>query len=1072
MEFIDYWKGAIKGYFQHSPEKVKQGVYTSLCLATGIPLIAAFLDPGIYGTTIPALVAMLSNIGGNLVATLLEQWSNEDGIDKEGMLDLLQQNVEQDEQLRTQYDEIIRQLQVVEAAQRSLSDEDKAWFHKTLQEELPVHSPIRNIYMQGGAYFEYLVVEGDFNIYNLHISPDYSSLIETYYRVLSKRCQQLPLGILDEEFLDVNNGSDIELQEVYTDLDVVSIPKKEDEDEKQYGWRLSRAESGERTPLMDAISQEKLSYLVLLGDAGSGKTTFVNYLTYLILEDQEKLPDILKNIPVIRLHLRNATKYLPKNRTSGFANMLWNTIRDEFIEISTKETGEKAFEQWMKAICEQPSVVLLDGLDEVPESNERRKCLLSAIQDFLSCLKMGSRVLITARPYAYAQKDWNLLHFHSLAIASFNRKQIINFVSAWYKAVQGKGNDWEDKFILERKKELLGAIFDSDRTYLGDLATKPVLLTLMAMQHASNGELPEDRAVLYEKAVGLLLKRWQRQRISGKRPEEDDTLDESIRNALRLGEDNLRMGLEKVALLVHEKQQNIMQGNSQTWEVLDSAEITKSELLEVFSNLFRSVNPADLIEFIEKRSGLLIAREDGVFVFAHRSFQEFLSACQILNDDPNSILERLDEDLDWWREVYLFAVGRLKKTLFYSISLIQELCQKPISEAGNIATIKEHEWRKVSLAGEAILELRLMDMPENYKKYDYLVRRIRDWLTELVQKGKLEAKERLLSGDVLGKIGDFRKGVNVKVNDDLLYPDIDWVRIPEGKFMMGSTDEVKDAYPDEKQQHSLYLPEFWISRYPITNVQYEPFIKVGYQNSKWWSTEGWDWCNGKNSELTEIKDKDYREIYESHLKVLTKEKRNQPYWHDEKPWNGNNRPVVGVTWFEVYAYTQWLTEITNDYELYRECGLERVYISIPSEAEWEKADRGMDGKIFPWGNKWKNDAANIRNTQLSTTSVAGMFPKGRSEPYGLLDSAGNVWEWTRTIWGADQRKPEFNYEYQINDGRENINSWAFRVLRGGSWLFNEWDTRCALRFRLHPDFYSNDVGFRIILFRSSSDAKS
>ena len=1063
MEFIDHWKGSIKGYFTNF-QKPKEDLYLAISLMTAAPLVAALDNPAQFGTATGALLEIVSSLGAGLFRSKLNEWlSNKKKTEKE-LLALIQKDLQTDKNFRDEFDNLIQKLETIDIAEETLTEKDKEWFHTELCNALP-HGSLRNFYMQKESYFKCLVVN------NLLVNPDHASLIEAYYRSLSKACQQLPLGILDKQFIDTSNGNTIELKDVYTDVDVLNSLREESESDHKYGWCLANAESKERVSLMEGITQKNKPHIVLLGDAGSGKSAFVNYLTYLILDKQKELPECLQDYPVIKIILRDTTKYLSKDKHYGKAEMLWSVIKDDFISVLGRESGIPAFKEWMTAICKQPCLLLLDGLDEVPQSNQRRQCLLTAITDLISCLDQNSRVIVTARPYAYVQKDWNFMKFQSLVLAPFNREQINNFVTSWYAAIQGKGNDWNSSFLLSRQKDLLNAVFDDNRTYLGDLATQPVLLTLMATLHASYGELPEDRAELYENAVDLLIKRWQRQWITNTDLQSADSLDDIIRNALLLGENNLRKGLEKVAYQAHIKQQKQKNGGTETGDKLKSSEITRGELLEIFSLLFRTVNPLDLIEYIEKRAGLLYAREDGIFIFPHRTFQEFLSACYILNysnDYSLELTQLLEEDYEWWREVYLLSVGRLKARMESSaINLITTYLPQSITDKKQNG-INEQDWRKAVLAGEALLELRLIDEPDFVQNYNYLIQRIRDWLTKLVQKGKLEPKERLHAGDVLGNIGDFRKGVNIITNNNLVYPDIEWVKIPEGEFLMGSSDEDKDAYSDEKEQHSLYLPEFWISRYPVTNAQFGPFIRAkGYENPEWWTDEGWNWRIGKNSDLSGIKDKKIRNIYEPVLKRQLQEQRNQPYWYEDALWNGNNRPVVGITWFEAFAYIQWLTTLVNEHQLFNNFCKGNLKILLPSEAEWEKAFRGNDGKIFPWANNWKKDAANTREIQLSTTSIVGMFPKGKSKPLGLLDGTGNVWEWTRTIWGSDPKEPKFAYKYQTDDGREDMNSWEFRILRGGAWGSRQGNVRCTSRNRNLPDFSNYDIGFRMILSYSS-----
>ena len=182
-----------------------------------------------------------------------------------------------------------------------------------------------------------------------------------------------------------------------------------------------------------------------------------------------------------------------------------------------------------------------------------------------------------------------------------------------------------------------------------------------------------------------------------------------------------------------------------------------------------------------------------------------------------------------------------------------------------------------------------------------------------------------------------------------------------------------------------------------------------------------------------------------------------------------NHPMVNVTWHDALAYCRWLTDTLHHWEqtpeplarLLREQGWQ---ITLPSEAQWEKAARGDDGREFPWGEKADPNCANYGETRIGATSPVGCFPAGAS-PYGILDMSGNVWERTRSLWGKDWGTPDFRYPYDAADGRENLNAERdfARELRGGAFYNYFGSLRCAHRFGDLPINWYWLLGFRVVL---------
>jgi formylglycine-generating enzyme required for sulfatase activity len=243
------------------------------------------------------------------------------------------------------------------------------------------------------------------------------------------------------------------------------------------------------------------------------------------------------------------------------------------------------------------------------------------------------------------------------------------------------------------------------------------------------------------------------------------------------------------------------------------------------------------------------------------------------------------------------------------------------------------------------------------------------------------------------------------------------VRIPAGPFLMGSTDaQIEKAVQaglseeiavQERTQHELELPAYRIGKYSVTNAEYQVFMKeTGHTPPRHW--------DGEN-------------------------------YLDEK----GDHPVVYVTWHDAMAYCKWLSEKTG-----------KAY-TLPSEAEWEQAARGEEGPIYPWGDEFDPERCNTKESGIGgTTPVSQYSPQGDS-PCGCVDMAGNVWEWTRSIFEE--------YPYVPDDGREDLEASGERVLRGGSWNNNWNGARCAARRRNSSERRHGHFGFRVVVSPSGSE---
>jgi formylglycine-generating enzyme required for sulfatase activity len=267
----------------------------------------------------------------------------------------------------------------------------------------------------------------------------------------------------------------------------------------------------------------------------------------------------------------------------------------------------------------------------------------------------------------------------------------------------------------------------------------------------------------------------------------------------------------------------------------------------------------------------------------------------------------------------------------------------------------------------------------------------------------------------LGRLGDPRPGVGLK--DGL--PDIDWCDVEAGPFVMGS-DEKHDrmARYDETPQFTCNLinQPYRISRYPVTVAQYGAFVEAGgYRTQRYWTEAGWRWRSQKKIDGP----RSLGGVFET-----------------------PNHPQVGVSWYEAVAFCAWLSEVSGK------------PARLPTEAEWERAARHVDGRIYPWDEPFDARRCNMRKTGVGASSAVGLFPNGRAE-CGALDMSGNVWEWCSTKWRGDYE----DYDRSVDD---SMGGDYPRVLWGGAFGNNHDYVRCAVRLRFNPVLWDDDVGFRLV----------
>jgi formylglycine-generating enzyme required for sulfatase activity len=223
--------------------------------------------------------------------------------------------------------------------------------------------------------------------------------------------------------------------------------------------------------------------------------------------------------------------------------------------------------------------------------------------------------------------------------------------------------------------------------------------------------------------------------------------------------------------------------------------------------------------------------------------------------------------------------------------------------------------------------------------------------------------------------------------------------VSSGSFLMGSDKSVDlEADGDETPQHTVTLESYSIGKFQVTVAEYWCAIRAGAAN------EPYNWS--------------------SQLGKFT-------------------HPVVNVTWYDAINYCKWLSQITGD--VWR----------LPTEAEWEKAARGTDGRIYPWGNQWDTTRCNTAESNIGSTVPVGYYGEKGASPFGVQDTASNVWDWCSSLYKE--------FPYRPDDGRENLSTPSGkRVLHGASWEGMKRFARVACRSIANPGSFDHDRGFRLV----------
>ncbi len=797
------------------------------------------------------------------------------------------------------------------------------------------------------------------------------------------------------------------LADIYVELGLLSLNSHEEQRRIQERMlrlneeeRLAQEEQRLRDRVTDALARSQR--LVVLGEPGSGKTTSLRFIALMLAYGYgaARLGFSTPYIPVL-VRMADYARVLETRPALALDNFLLDVIAQQYA-------SDPQLSDFLRLALDQGAcMVLLDGLDEVGDDPVRGRSLRTRVVQQVDrfanrwCDDRNNRVLVSSRIEGYW--DEALRGFDHVQLSPLQPPdEVRDLLLRWYTAYE-QVQDTELPFDIayQRAQSSVDELLPRAMAWpsVRRLATNPLLLTILALIHETLGRLPNRRIKLYEIAAQTLIESWRQAQVG--MPSQLLT---------ELEEETIIRVMAPLAYWLHAEHPG---GTA-------SLEEWRTRLIEVlvepegFEESEAGKIAGRFLHHARYETGLLAERGLGQFGFFHLTFEEYLTAREIARQREHKRRQMLRTHWEdpRWHEVILLAAGQLGIVETRQDDVSQYILDLLQMEAED----KQNKGRQVVLAGRAVVDIGPRSI--NPKAKQWLTEALCETMQDMdpTSKGpykqpQIEIRTRFDAGVALDELGWLPADLNA------------WLKVG-GKRADGNKKE-----------------GFLAMKYPVTNAQFERFILAGgYENPAWWS----DLEQARN----------LRETF-----------KHPEYWHS--PQFGRERrgfPVVGITWYEAEAYSNWLSDVlrrarsedvdlaSEDKALVAELLAHHVEsVRLPTLQEWQRMAGGTEVKDrYPWDSPdglatTREEAllarANIRDSGIRTTSPVALYPLGKSRPYGLMDMAGNVWEWTLT------------QEQDVS---------AARVLCGGSWSLPPHFARVSVH-NWNPRHNSNyNVGCRLV----------
>jgi formylglycine-generating enzyme required for sulfatase activity len=882
------------------------------------------------------------------------------------------------------------------------------------------------------------------------------------------------------------------LAEVYVPLRVVEraqieefrrLTRGEFEPEHEYRQRTKALENLEQSEGVFALfsdpsprvkkrkgqtsGQQRVERMLLIGDAGSGKTTTLHFGALILAEA------LLRNDPAsaerhlglrgdplplpIYMRLTLAMKWLhdtPEGRQHATAaNPLLDWLDSqvapqvaEFLALRAAQPTETPAGEpelpspaaWQAALADVPlsaliraggCLLLLDGLDETGDTPRRVE--MQRWIDGLARACPQNRYLVASRPF----KDSAIPGFLERHLSPLNRDEMKELLGKWFDAAyRNDPGRLQQRSVSDEVGYLWGILERNPRLF--DMCTNPLLLTSVALLVYTGVGLPRERAELYNRLVYLLLETWRiLQLAGGKLPES-----QAARPVL-FGESvgSVQRRLQQLAAWMQQNQRREVT----LGEVAARLAPQYAEDME-WSTEEARVYVTKLLDSLALDSGILQRRDAG-YSFAHYTLQEYLTA-RDYDQRPDGVAQLLAlRNEARWKETILLAVGH------WATSGVTDKARELLR-----GLLDANEPEALLLAGDALDDADAGRVPELAPVRRAATARLRA-LAALTEDWQSAAHPDPALRNRAATMLDRLDADHDRPGLDLTKPDYWANRIEPGTFSMGDTN---GQYDDEKPQFDYTIRRpYALARFPVTNRQYLLFVEA---------------LVGRGTPEAVAAANQLKDLLAQHGENLETHERFRPrFWPGARYRAGEgNHPVVGVTWYAATAFAWWADAWLRALGILKE-GEE---VRLPTEAEWERAaaypptlpgsDPRTGRREYPWGAELTTATsgsmiasiqANIDESKIRGTSVVGIFPHGAAA-CGAEELAGNVWEWCST--------PPLKYPFKGEVSAESLytkNKRAGRtyVLRGGSWYDSRGLARCACRHDLNPVHDDDDYGFRL-----------